>query len=95
MQTQIEQLQGQLEVLSDQASLATLSVTVAQPPRAITPVHQKSGLHRAFDRSVSRFVHGIEAIVGVLGPILLVLMLVALGWLAARVGYRRLRRQLV
>ncbi|HEX4654904.1 MAG TPA: DUF4349 domain-containing protein [Mycobacteriales bacterium] len=96
VQTQIEQLQGQKKVLANQAALSTLTITVDQ--KAITetvPVHHKSGLHKALDRSVSRFVHGIEAIIGILGPVLLVLLIVGLGWLAARFGYRRLRRRMV
>jgi hypothetical protein len=95
VQTQIEQLQGQLNVLSDQTTLGTLTVSVDQKHAAAAVVHHKSGLAKAVDRSVSRFVHGIEAIIGVIGPVLLVLLVVALGWLAARLGYRRFRRQLV
>jgi hypothetical protein len=71
-------------------------VTVDQKVVAeTTPVHHKSGLHKAFDRSVSRFVHGIEAIIGAIGPIVLVLLLIGLGWLLAKVGYRIVRRQMV
>lgn len=95
VQTQIEQLQGQLNVLSDQTSLGTLTVSVDQKHAPAAVVHHKSGLAKAVDRSVSRFVHGIEAIIGVIGPILLVLLVVAFGWLAARLGYRRFRRQMV
>jgi hypothetical protein len=96
VQTQIEQLQGQKKVLANQAALSTLTITVDQ--KAITetvPVHHKSGLRKALDRSVSRFVHGIEAIIGIIGPVLLVLLIVGLGWLAARFGYWRLRRRMV
>lgn len=95
VQTQIERLQGELKVLNDSAAYATLDVTVDQPARPATVAHHASGFSRAVDRSVSRFVHGVEAIIGVIGPILLAFILVALGWLVARVAYRRLRRQLV
>ena len=97
VQTQIEQLQGQKKVLVNQAALSTLTVTVDQKAAVVeaTPVHHKSGLSKAVDRSVSRFVHGIEAIIGIIGPLLLVALLVGLGWLAARFGYRRLRRRMV
>jgi hypothetical protein len=97
VQTQIEQLQGQKKVLVNQAALSTLTVTVDQKTAAIeaTPVHHKSGLHKAVDRSVSRFVHGIEAIIGIIGPLLLVALIVGVAWLAARFGYRRLRRRMV
>ena len=52
-------------------------------------------MKQAFDRSVDRFVNGIEAIVGVLGPLLLAALLIGLGWVVARLAYRRLRRNLV
>jgi len=97
VQSQIEQLQGQLKVLTDQTTYATLTVSIDQKahvaPAAV--VHHQSGMSKAVHRSVSRFVHGIEAIIGVIGPIVLVLLIVALGWLAAKVGYRIVRRQMV
>jgi hypothetical protein len=97
VQTQIEQLQGQKKVLVNQAALSTLTVTVDQKQvvEQATPRHHKSGLHKAFDRSVSRFVHGIEAIIGVIGPLLLALLLIAFFWFAGQFGYRVLRRRMV
>jgi hypothetical protein len=44
---------------------------------------------------VSRFVHGIEAIIGVIGPLLLALLLIAFFWFAGQFGYRVLRRRMV
>jgi hypothetical protein len=96
VQTQIEQLQGQRNVLANHSAMSTLTVTVDQ--RLLTPVRHtghRNGFVRAVDRSVSRFVRGVEAIVGALGPIVLVLLLVGLTALVARFGYRRLRRGLV
>jgi hypothetical protein len=77
--------------------MSTLMVTVDQKvvQPAAKATHHKSGIAKAFDRSVSRFVRGFEAIVGIVGPILLVALLVGAAWLAARLGYRRLRRRLV
>lgn len=95
VQTQIEQLQGQLRVLDDQSSYGTLTVTVDQKLTPAPPAHHRSGMSAALHRSVDRFVNGIEAIVGILGPLLLVLLLVALAFVVGRVGYRLLRRQLV
>lgn len=97
IQTQIDQLQGQLNVLNNQTTMATLTVSIDQKakikPAAV--VHHQSGISKAVHRSVSRFVHGIEAIIGVIGPIVLVLLLIGLGWLLAKVGYRIVRRQMV
>jgi hypothetical protein len=96
IQTQIEQVQGQLKVLTDRTSYGTLTVTIDQKTKIAAVVHhEQSGMSRAVHRSVSRFVHGIEAIIGVIGPIVLVLLLLGVGWLLARVGYRVVRRQLV
>lgn len=96
IQTQIEQLQGQFKVLTDQTTYATLTVSIDQKSHvAPTVVHHQSGMAKAVDRSVSRFVHGVEAIIGVIGPIVLVLLLAGLGWLGAKVGYRIVRRQMV
>jgi len=97
VQTQIEQLQGQLRVLDDQTSYGTLTVTVDQKaaPAPVVKQHHQSGMSKAVHRSVDRFVNGIEAIVGVIGPILLVLLVVGLGAVVLRVGYRVVRRQLV
>jgi hypothetical protein len=95
VQTQIEQLQGQFKVLTEQTTFATLTVTVDQKPKAATVAHSQSGIGKAIDRSVSRFVHGVEALIGVIGPIVLVLLLLGLGWVLARVGYRIVRRQMV
>jgi len=95
VQTQIEQLQGQLRVLSDKTDYAALTVTVDEKA-ATTPVkHEQSGLSKALHRSVDRFLGGIEAIIGILGSLLLAALLVAFAVVVGRLGYRRLRRQLV
>jgi hypothetical protein len=94
VQTQIEQLQGQLRVLGDQATYGTLTVTVAEKGKAaVTPPHHASGMSKAVHRSVDRFVNGIEAIVGIIGPLLLVALFAGLAWLVGRFAYRRVRRQ--
>ena len=97
VQTQIEQLQGQIKVLGNQSAMSTLTVTVDQKvtPVAAKPHHGKSGLHKAIDRSMSRFVHGIEAIIGIIGPLLLVVLLIAFFWFVGLFGYRILRRRMV
>ena len=96
IQTQIDQLQGQLNVLTNQTTYATLTVSIDQKNTIkAAVVHHQSGISKAVHRSVSRFVHGVEAIIGVIGPIVLVLLLVGLGWLLARLGYRIVRRQMV
>ncbi|HET7310326.1 MAG TPA: DUF4349 domain-containing protein [Mycobacteriales bacterium] len=97
VQTQIEQLQGQLRVLASTTSMSTLTVTVDQkrPVIVVNKPHRDNGFVKAVKLSVSRFVRGIEAIVGIIGPVVLVLMIIVLCWLAARFGYRATRRHLV
>jgi len=91
LQTQIEQLQGQLRVLNDETTFGTLTVTVSEAGTVtkMAVVHHQSGMSKAFHRSLSRFVHGIEAIVGIIGPLLLVALLAGLGYLVFRSLYRR------
>jgi len=96
VQTQIEQLQGQLSVLANRSALSTLTVTVDQKVLPLSgKQHHKSGLTKAIDKSVSRFVRGVEAIISIIGPVLLVLLVIAIGWLASTFGYRALRRRMV
>lgn len=97
VQTEIEQLQGQLRVLTSTTSMSTLTVTVDQKLTVVPPkrAHHDNGFVKAVKLSVSRFVRGVEAIVGIIGPVLLVVLIVVLGWLAARFGYRATRRHLV
>jgi nitrate reductase NapE component len=91
LQTQIEQLQGQLRVLNDQTSFGTLTVTVSEVGTVtkVAAVHHQSGMSKAFHRSLNRFVNGIEAIVGIIGPLLLVALIGGLGYLVFRALYRR------
>jgi hypothetical protein len=93
VQTQIEQLQGEIRVLDDQTSFGTLTVTVDQGAKVAPTLHHRSGMSAAVHRSVTRFVHGIEAIVGIIGSLLLVVLIVGVVLVVGRLGYRLVRRQ--
>lgn len=98
VQSQIEQLQGQLKLLANHAAMSTLTVEVDQPARPVSVAHHAAppnGFGHAVSVSVDRFVRGVDVIVGLLGPLLLALILVALAWLIGRIAIRRLRRDLV
>jgi hypothetical protein len=97
VQSQIEQLQGQVKVLRNESAMSTLTVTVDQPTVLPKPAqaHHDNGFVKAVKLSVSRFVRGVEAIVGVIGPILLAVILVLLAWLGAKFGYRTVQRRMV
>ncbi|MDX6257980.1 MAG: hypothetical protein QOJ11_4314 [Frankiales bacterium] len=99
-QTQIDQLQGQLNVLGDQASYGTLSVTVTQKAPAVVaaktkPVHHQSGMSKAWHRAVDGFVTGVEALVARSGRAVLVLIVLVVGLGLLRVAWKVGRRRLV
>lgn len=96
-QTQIDQLQGEINVLTNQASYGTLTVSVSQKsPAAVAakPARRESGLHRAWQRAVTGFVTGVEALLARSGRglVVLLVLLVLAGVLRAawKVGRRRL-----
>ena len=99
-QTQIDQLQGQINVLSDQASYATISTAVTQKAAVVirpkpTPVRHQSGLSQAWHRAVDGFVTGVEALVARSGRAVLVLIVLVVGLGVLRVAWRVGRRRLV
>jgi hypothetical protein len=94
VQQQLDQLEGQRKVLAAQSDDATLSVSLLQKGHVVPPPTHPvtTGIGAAWHRSVHRFSAGIDAIVGVLGPLLLaLLLLVVLGGIGV-LGYRGVRR---
>lgn len=94
VQTQIEQIQGGLNVLNDKVDLATLKVTmreegVAAPEGGEEEIRNPS-LGSAWDRAVQGFLGVIAAVVVGLGYLLPILVLAGLV-LAARLLIRRRR----
>lgn len=93
VQSQIDQLTGELKVLSSQASYSTLTVDVTTDDvLAATVHHHRHGLSKAWHTSWSRFSRGIDAIVGAIGPIVLALLIMAAVAGVCVVGYRGVRR---
>ena len=93
IQSQIEQLQGQLQVLASETSYSTLSVTVYEgTPPAAPPPGPESGLARPWHDSASGFVAGVEGLIRLVGLLLFVLLS---GWIVAvggRAPWRRWQR---
>ncbi len=92
IQSQIEQLQGQLQVLTSETSYSTLTATVTEgtPPRP-SPLAE-SGLVRAWHESIGGFVAGVEGVVRVAGPVLFALLCLGVLLVGGRALWRRYQR---
>ena len=93
LQSQIEQYQGQLNVLSHETTFATLTVLLAQKgqPTPVTP--HRSGLAKAWHDAVSGFVAGFEWLVRLSGPVLFAVLLLSVLLAGAKLVWRALRRR--
>ena len=92
VQTQIEQIQGSLNVLNDKVDLATLKVTlreegVAAPENSDVVTHATLG--SAWDRAVQGFFGVVAAVVVGLGYLVPLLVLAGLVLLVRRAVIRR------
>ena len=95
IQTQIEQLQGQLNVLASETSYSSLTVTASEgtPPSRPRPVPlPESGLVRAWHDSVGGFVGDLEGLIRAAGPALFTLLCLAALVLGGRALWRRYQR---
>lgn len=90
LQTQIEQLKGQKQVLDSQSSMSTLDVSVGDR-KTVTSPRSPSGLSRAWHRATHGFVGAIEGLVGASGIILFLLLAGVAIWLLGRPLWRRMR----
>ena len=101
VESQIEQLQGQLKVLDDQTSYGTLGVTLSEMvPAAVKhtsppPPPRPSGLSRSWTHARHSFSHGLESVVSASGGIGVFLLCSLVVLLVANLGWRLLRRRLV
>ena len=97
VQGKIDRLEGQRKVLAAQSDNATLQVTVTQrdDPSLAKVVAPESGLSKAVHDARDGFAHGVEALVRLSGPALLVVLLLAAAFGLYRAGRRAVRRRLV
>ncbi|MCU1600637.1 MAG: hypothetical protein JWO22_1346 [Frankiales bacterium] len=95
VQQQIDSLKGRLKVLTDQTSMATLTVTVSEKAKAETKPQVQSGLSKSWDNAQHGFSSGVESLISRSGKGLLVLILAAVGLVILRTGWRLARRRLV
>ncbi|MCU1350952.1 MAG: hypothetical protein JWM05_161, partial [Acidimicrobiales bacterium] len=96
VQTEIETLQGRKNVLDDQTSLSTLTVSLHEKGDTARPVPTeppaRTGFSKAWHDAVTRFTRGLEAAVAGSGTIALLLLAAAALWLVGRPLYRRAQR---
>jgi hypothetical protein len=92
VQSQIEQLQGQLKVLASQTSYSTLTVDVTPEALAAALPHHRHGLSKAWHTSWTRFGRGIDSLVGAIGPLVLALLILAVVGTALTIGYCGVRK---
>ena len=98
VQTEIETYQGQLRLLEDQTSMATLSVTLREPGAdriEVRSSEDERDLGGAWDDARRRFGDGIEGIVAGSGTVVVLLLVGAVLALAGRLAWPRLRRLLI
>jgi hypothetical protein len=90
LQTELEQLQGQQQLLGSQTTYGTLAVSVFAPGnhRPPPPVHPQSGLAAAWHAAWHGFLRGVEGLVRLSGPLLFVLLCLAVVALAGRAAWR-------
>jgi hypothetical protein len=95
IQSQIEQLQAQLGLLNNETTYATLTVTLSEAGhQAMTPVHSRTGVDKAWHDSLHGFAVGVEWLIRIAGPLLFMLLLVAALLLIGRMAlWARERRR--
>jgi hypothetical protein len=93
LQTQIDQLEGQRNVLVNEAAYSMLTVTLnpGQGPSSANP----SGLATAWSDSIGGFVKGFESVVRAAGPALFAVLCLLVLFLLGRLGWRATRRRML
>ncbi len=94
--SQIQQLQGQLNVLSSETDYSSLTVTATEGIPVVhhhpVPRPHRSGLATAWSNSVHGFVDGVEGLIRLAGPALFILLCGAVVLVGGRLGWRRYQR---
>jgi len=78
IQSEIEQLQGQLGLLNSETTYATLTVSLSQAGHlVVTPSRSRNGVNKAWHDSLHGFAAGVEWLIRIAGPLLFALLLLA------------------
>jgi hypothetical protein len=86
-QLRIEQIQGQMNVLDDRTSFATIALSLREV--GVEPVAEPASLPNAFERAAAGFVDVIASIVVGIGYLLPLLLIGGLVWLVVVLVRRR------
>jgi hypothetical protein len=94
VQTQIEQLEGQLSTLDDKVAMASLTVSLGEPGAERVELNRpdERTLGGSFSEARNRFGNGIEALIAWSGAAAVWLLVGAVLLVVGRLGWPRLRR---
>jgi hypothetical protein len=104
IQSNIEQMQGQLNVLNNETTYGTLTVSLTEPSPAATkpkpkpkpkPALKPSGIDSAWHGGVGGFVSGFEWFIRILGPLLIIALILGGLVLVGTRGWRFARRRTI
>jgi hypothetical protein len=93
IQSQIEQYQGQLNVLNHATTFGTLTVALSQKGAPAHVTHHRSGLSKAWHDGVDGFIAGFEWLIRLAGPVLFAALFLGFLLVAARWTRRAVRRR--
>lgn len=95
IESEIDQLEGQRNVLDNQAAYGTLTVHLNPGVRPVVPPVHSSSFTRAWHTSVDGFIAAVDGLVSGLGPALFALLCLLAVVVASRAGWRASRRRLL
>jgi hypothetical protein len=96
IQSQIEQLQGQLAVLTVETTYGTLTVSLVEAgQRPLPPLSPRTGLDKAWHDGIDGFVSGFEWLLRIAGMTLFVLLCSAAVFVLGRWVWRATRRRML
>lgn len=87
--TRIEELKGQIRLINNQTSMATVSLSMREEGVSVTPIVEKPSLGSALSHGIAGFLSVLYAIVVGLGYLIPVAVIAILAWLVAGAARRR------
>jgi len=94
IQSQIEQMQAQLNLLNTETTYATLTVAVSESGhQTTTPTTKRTGVDKAWHDSLHGFAAGVEWLIRIAGPLLFALLLLTVLLVLGRWTWRATERR--